>query len=48
MNHTISTDYPINDLLRERCSPYAFDPNRVVSEADLSHCMRLLFAVGSD
>ena len=35
MNHTTPTDIPIHDLLRKRWSPYAFDPNRSVSEADL-------------
>jgi nitroreductase len=28
-------DHPIHDLLAARCSPYAFDPRRDVSEADL-------------
>lgn len=35
MSHTAPTDYPINDLLRQRWSPYAFDPDREVSDADL-------------
>jgi nitroreductase len=35
MDHTAPTDYPINDLLRRRWSPYAFDPDRTVSDVDL-------------
>lgn len=35
MNRTAPTEHPIHDLLRERWSPYAFDPNRTVSQADL-------------
>ncbi len=35
MNRTAPTDYPIHDLLRQRWSPYAFNPNRSVSDDDL-------------
>lgn len=35
MSHVAPTDYPIHDLLRQRWSPYAFDPDRSVSEEDL-------------
>ena len=35
MSHLAPTDYPIHDLLRQRWSPYAFDPDREVSETDL-------------
>ena len=35
MNHIAPIDHPIHDLLSRRWSPYAFDPDRGVSEADL-------------
>ncbi len=35
MNHTAPTIHPIHNLLSLRWSPYAFDPNRGVSETDL-------------
>ena len=35
MIRTAPTDYPIHELLRSRWSPYAFDPDREVSEGDL-------------
>ncbi len=35
MSHTAPTDHPIHDLLRQRWSPYAFDPDRGVNEDDL-------------
>lgn len=35
MKRNASTKYPIHELFRERFSPYAFDPDRPVSEADL-------------
>ena len=35
MNRAAPTEYPIHDLLRQRFSPYAFDPDRGVSQADL-------------
>jgi nitroreductase len=35
MNHLAPADQPIQELLRKRWSPYAFDPNRDVAEADL-------------
>lgn len=35
MNRAAPTEHPIHDLLRERWSPYAFDPDRTVSQADL-------------
>ena len=35
MSRTAPTDYPIHDLLRQRWSPYAFNPNRSVSDDDL-------------
>ena len=35
MNHDAPIDYPINVILQQRWSPYAFDPNRGVSEAVL-------------
>ena len=35
MNRTAPTEHPIHDLLRQRWSPYAFDPDRPVSQSDL-------------
>ena len=35
MDHTAPTTHPIHNLLRERWSPYVFDPDRGVTEADL-------------
>jgi nitroreductase len=35
MNRAAPTEHPIHDLLRQRFSPYAFDPDRTVSQADL-------------
>ena len=35
MSYVNPADYPIHDLLRQRKSPYAIDPHRSVSEADL-------------
>ncbi len=35
MSHTAPTNYPIHELLRQRWSPYAFDPDRGISEDDL-------------
>jgi nitroreductase len=35
MNRSASTDVEIHDLLRQRHSPYAYDPDRDVSEDDL-------------
>ena len=35
MNRTALTEHPIHDLLRQRWSPYAFDPDRAVSQSDL-------------
>ncbi len=35
MSRTAPTDYPIHNILRERWSPYAFDPKRSVNEADV-------------
>ncbi len=35
MNHIAPIDHPIHDLLSRRWSPYAFDPDRGVSEDDL-------------
>jgi nitroreductase len=35
MDRTAQTDVPIHELLRERWSPYAFDPERGVSEEDV-------------
>ena len=35
MNHIAPIDHPIHDLLSQRWSPYAFDPDRGVSEDDL-------------
>lgn len=36
MNPIAQTEYPIHALLTRRWSPYAFDPNRDVSEQDLN------------
>jgi nitroreductase len=36
MNRNAPVDHDINDLLRQRHSPYAFDPDREVSAADLT------------
>ncbi len=35
MNRAAPTEHAIHDLLRQRFSPYAFDPDRTVSQADL-------------
>ncbi len=35
MNRTAPTEHPIHSLLRQRWSPYAFDPDRTVSQSDL-------------
>lgn len=35
MKRDAPTDHPIHELFRERFSPYAFDPDRPVSEIDL-------------
>ncbi len=35
MSYANPTDHPIHDLLRQRRSPYAFDPNRNVDESDI-------------
>ncbi len=35
MNRAAPTEHSIHDLLRQRFSPYAFDPNRTVAQADL-------------
>ncbi len=35
MNRAAPTEHSIHDLLRQRFSPYAFDPDRTVSQADL-------------
>ena len=35
MNRSAVTDYPINPLLSDRHSPYAFDPERHVDAADI-------------
>lgn len=35
MNRPASPDHPIHELLASRHSPYAFDPDRAVSDADI-------------
>ncbi len=35
MNHEASVDHPIQDILRQRWSPYVFDPQRAVATPDL-------------
>lgn len=35
MNRTANTDHPVHDLISRRHSPYALDPQRVISAADV-------------
>ena len=36
MQKPAQTDHPVLDVIRERWSPRAFDPDRTLSEADLA------------